>query len=414
MTWSRAVVLSATLLLMGCAADAGPAPAPPMPPSSSMRDDAGAPDRSAEIPVSADGGLSPDLASMTPSDAAASGDGAAAGEAGVTVVSLFENPLAPLPTNLKDVGLFAAFPRTDQVDPRAFAFEPRYPLYSNGLDKARYVVLPAGTKIDTSTRDSWDFPVGTLLFKTFGFKDPASDGALKPVETRLIRRVANTGAIEAQWQFKVWEWNADATEATLLEGRRRTPREVLVGGQTITHNIPRLGDCWSCHIANKSPVIGFDELRLNHGVGSAQETLLQQVVAKGWLTTAPQTPFLEVPSGRNPLEKQVLEYATANCVHCHNGVQETREPGQRYAALDLTPARLVASTVNQMTMTSGTAPGVRVVPGDPARSILLLALRAVDNPDANTEVKPMPLVGVDRADQTAIDLFQRWITALPR
>jgi hypothetical protein len=329
-------------------------------------------------------------------------------------VSLFDNPLAAPPADLKDVGLFTSFPDVTKVDPRAFYFEPRYPLYSNGLDKARYAVIPQGKKIDTTVRDSWDFPVGSLLFKTFSYKDPAAGGASKPVETRLVRRVADTGNPEIQWEFYVWEWNAEGTAATLLDGRRRTPRQVPVGGQTITHNIPRRGDCWSCHIANKSPVIGFDELRLNHTVAMAPQTLLAQVIAKGWLSNPPAAPFREVTGGRNPLEKQVLEYATANCVHCHNGVTEPREPGQRYPALDLTPARLVPSTVNQMTMTTGTAAGTRIVPGNLMNSILLLALKAVDDPAANMDVKPMPLVGVDRADPVAIDLFQRWIMALPR
>jgi hypothetical protein len=392
-----------------------PPPPPTTPPPTPPRPDAAAVDPPPPPPpdaavVSTDTAAPPD--SAPPTDAIPGTD-ATIGDA-TPAVSLFVDPLAKPPMDLKDVGLFTALPGTDQVNPRAFYFEPRYPLYSNGLDKARYAVLPEGKKIDTTARDSWDFPVGTLLFKTFSFKDPTRGGAAKPVETRLIRRVKAEGPIEEQWEFHVWEWNADATAATLLNGLRRTPREVNVGGQTITHSIPRRGDCWSCHIANKSPIIGFDELRLNHTIAGATQTQLAQVVTKQWLTTAPTAPFATVPNGRNPLEKQVFEYAVANCVHCHNGVTEPREPGQRYPALDLTPTRLVSSTVNVQTMTTGTAPGPRVVPGNPMMSILLLAIRAVDDPMANMEVKPMPLVGVDKADTVAIDLFQRWIMALPR
>jgi hypothetical protein len=396
--------------------EAPPAPPPTTPPPPP-------PPRPDAAPVDPPPPPPPD-AGVTNTDTAAPPDSAPTGDAGSTpdgaggdatpAVSLFNDPLARPPADLKDVGLYTALPGTAEVNPRAFYFEPRYPLYSNGLDKARYAVLPEGTKIDTTVRDSWDFPVGTLLFKTFSFKDPTRGGASKPVETRLIRRVKAEGPIEEQWEFHVWEWNADATAATLLSGMRRTPREVNVGGQTITHNIPRRTDCWTCHIANKSPIIGFDELRLNHTISGAAQTQLAQVVARQWLTRAPTAPFASVPNGRNPLEKQVLEYATANCVHCHNGVAEPREPGQRYAALDLTPGNLVRDTVSRPTMSTGTASGTRVIPGDPMRSILLLAIKAVDDPMANMEVKPMPLVGVDKADPVAIDLFQRWIMALPR
>jgi hypothetical protein len=392
----------------------GPAPQPPppaMPPPA--RSDA-APSPPPPPPPTPDSGSVTEVdAGMPPDSGAPATDGGTGGDA-APAVSLFVDPLAAPPTNLKDVGLFTAFPDLTKVDPRAFPFVPRYPLYSNGLDKIRFAVLPPNTKIDTTTRDSWDFPVGTLMFKTFTFKDPARGGADRPVETRLIRRVSAMGPIEEQWEFRVWEWNEEGTAATLLDGRRRVPRQVAVGGQMFMHNIPSKQDCWKCHIANKSPVIGFDELRLNHTLPGNPQSLLQQVVAKQWLTRPPMAPFLEVTGGRNATERQVLEYAQANCVHCHNGVREPREPGQRYADLDLTPAVLVRSTVNQMTMSTGTAPGVRVLPGDPMRSILFLALRAVDDPTVSTEVKPMPLVGVDRSDRTAIDLFQRWIMALPR
>ncbi len=410
-------LISAFLAAVGCQTTPEPAPPPPpaMPPA---KLDAGRPPDPPPPPPPA----TPDSGGVTTTDAGAPPDtspptgtdgGPGGGDTAPPPVSLLVNPLAPPPADLKDVGLFTQLPDLTKVDPRAFYFEPRYPLYSNGLDKVRYAVLPEGKKINTTVRDSWDFPVGTLLFKTFTFKDPARGGASRPVETRLIRRVSDTGAIETQWEFHVWEWNEAGTAATLIDGKKRVPRMVAVGGQMFTHNIPKRGDCWSCHIANKSPVIGFDELRLNNRVGAATQTLLQQVIDKQWLSNPPPAPFLEVMGGRNATEKQVLEYATANCVHCHNGVREPREPGQRYPDLDLTPGRLVGEVVNKMTLTAGTAAGIRVVPGNPMNSILLLALKAVADPTANSEVKPMPLVGVDRADQTAIDLFQRWIMALP-
>ena len=94
--------------------------------------------------------------------------------------------------NLKDVGLFPAFPDMTQVHPRAVGFKPRHELWSNGLGKARFAILPDGQKINSSTRDAWDFPIGTLFFKTF-FQDPGAGGKQRPVETRLIRRKATTG-----------------------------------------------------------------------------------------------------------------------------------------------------------------------------------------------------------------------------
>ena len=40
---------------------------------------------------------------------------------------------------------------------------PRYPLWSDGAEKQRYLSLPPGTQIDTSNMDDWKFPVGTRV-----------------------------------------------------------------------------------------------------------------------------------------------------------------------------------------------------------------------------------------------------------
>jgi hypothetical protein len=230
----------------------------------------------------------------------------------------------------------------------------------------------------------------------------------------LVRRLATTGELQDQWGFEVWEWNAEGTAATLADIKKRIPRQVTIGGETFTHNIPSIKDCWNCHLARTSGILGFEELRLNwRGTATTGPTLLDQVNTKGWLTRAPMAPIPSV-TGRNPTEVLALEYIQANCAHCHNGDKEIHEPGANYPALDLRYANAVGATVNTMTMTAGTVGGTRVVPGNPMNSVLFLAVLAVMNPTANTEVKPMPLVGVDRMDPQAVTLLRNWIMQLPR
>ena len=79
------------------------------------------------------------------------------------------------------------------------------------------------------------------MFKTFSFKDPANGGKDKPVETRLIRRIADTGKVTEQWQFAVWEWNAAGDAATLVNEDRflnPIPREVTVEGENHARDFP--------------------------------------------------------------------------------------------------------------------------------------------------------------------------------
>ena len=165
-------------------------------------------------------------------------------------------------------------------------------------------------------------------------------------------------------------------------------------------------------MANRSPIIGFDELRLNSKLETADPgTQLDKVIANKWLTTAPVAPLAEV-KGRTPLELSVLEYFQANCSHCHNGLQTPLKPGSRYPQLDLRYDKAVAQTVGISTMTVGTASGTRIIPKDPAKSVLIQAMRAVANPLAMPDVKPMPLVGVDRMDKKAVEMIEQWINTL--
>ena len=330
---------------------------------------------------------------------------------GGVATTLIDDPLVvTLPASLKDTGAFPAFPDVDQLHPRAYAFKPKHELWSNGLGKARFAVLPVDKKIDSTIRDAWDFPVGALFFKTF-FQEPGAAGKPRPVETRLIRRLATTGEPQEQWEFSVYRWNDMGTDAALAEIRNRIPVQVTAGGATFMHDIPKRGDCWNCHVANKAPIIGFDELRLNVALPGKAQTQLQEVIAKGWLTQAPATPFAEITDS-NPTQRAVKEWIHGNCAHCHNK-ELPLEPGARYPELDLRWDKFMADAINKRTMTVGTAGGVRIVPGRPLQSILFLAVEGPMNSANNSEVKIMPPVGVNVTDKQAIATLRQWITSLP-
>ena len=332
-------------------------------------------------------------------DTGTSGDA----EVGGAAKSLVENPLAAVPTDLKDTGVFPAFPDTTKVHPKAYYFEPRYPLYSNLLDKHRVMVLPEGKKIDTTKRDQWQFPVGTLFFKTFYDKTEGK----RPIETRLIRRIVETGTQKEQWEFNVYEWSEDGKTASLLNIRNPKDRMVNVGGAApITHSIPSRINCQECHLANYTPIIGFDELRLNGPLAGQTKTQLQDVIDKSFLSAAPTAPFANI-TATEPKLKWVLEYMHANCGHCHNGGTETPENITR--VYDLRAASFLASTIRQPTV-GRTKSGMRIVPGRPDQSILFEAFARESN---DTELNRMPRVGVNVADKDAVARLRDWIMTLP-
>lgn len=330
-------------------------------------------------------------------------DGGGTGGDGAAGANLFDNPLAPLPMDLKDVGLFPAFPDQSRVNARAYLFAPRYALWSNGLDKVRYIVLPQGQKINTANREQWDFPVGTLFFKTFSFPDPAMGGKMRPVETRLIRRVLPTGPRKEQWEFSVYEWSEDGRSATLLNIRNPKDRQVTIGGQMITHEIPSRLACQECHIANFTAVIGFDELRLNAALAGQTKTQLQDVIDKQWLTVPPAAPHAQIVD-TDPARKWIREYMHGNCGHCHNGGMTTESITRVY---DLRHNAFVMNTVNKMT-DGRTLPGTRIIPGNPDESRLWQALAR----QQVAELKEMPPIGVQAADMEAVEKLRQWIVSL--
>ena len=319
--------------------------------------------------------------------------------------TLLDNPLMPMPPeSLADVGLYTQMSNLDAIDDRVMYFKPKYELWSNGLKKRRYLLLPEGTQVDTSVRDAWQFPVGTLVFKTFSSTD--AQGVEAPVETRLIRKVRADGVdVTADWEFWTYQWNPELTGATLTDPERRVNVEALVLGAPVEHQIPRRGDCFNCHVGNPTAIIGFDELRLNAPLEGQVETQLEQAMARGLLSAMPPQPWVDV-TDPDPLQARVFQYIAGNCLHCHNGLERV-ETSARYPELDLHPEMVIQNTCNIEQMTVGSKAGLRIVPGSPEESILFLAVERVD-----PEVQVMPLVGVQQVDTDAVEMFREWITAM--
>jgi hypothetical protein len=353
---------------------------------------AGKPDGAA---VPADGGgpnTSADAAPPATADCAAAGAG-----------SLFCNTLGALPKTMKETGLFPGLPDFTKHPASLREYVPDPPLWSDGLDKQRFMLLPEGTKIDNSDSKRWDFPVGTVFIKTFF--DEGGTGH-RPIETRILRRIAGPDAFD-QYDYNVYQWRPDGSDADLLDiegGRTSVMITIKSLGAPFVHQIPSRPDCQQCHDANAkvaSDFIGFDEIRLNSRLtAGAAHTQLADFAPL--FTQAPPATPLEItdPDARLLRIKRLV---FGNCVHCHNG-------GRLF---DLHPDMFVANTVGKMVEASGiTAPAgwLRVVPGKPEMSILFVETRGTMLP---TGLKAMPPVGVAVADAAAVADLKAWIMALP-
>jgi hypothetical protein len=284
----------------------------------------------------------------------------------------------PLPLLLSEVGAFTDVPLRDPVL-ELTPYEPRFPLFSNGLEKERLLYLPPGAQIDPRS-SSWSFPVGTVLLKSFVF-----EGA--PIETRLLFRR------EAGWEYAVYRWREDGLEAELLEGN--WPLEPAVLPDATDHVIPARLDCRTCHETSEETV-GTPVL----GVGPYQTN---EVLAASQLFVSP--PKVEPVAGRFAAETAALGYFIGNCVTCHTGGDATN------AAFSLFPEDALSETVGVETEAE-TAEGIRVVAGDPEASVLFIGVVLAPESDYEGPFKAMPPIGLTRVDPAAEPILRAWINGL--
>jgi mono/diheme cytochrome c family protein len=277
---------------------------------------------------------------------------------------------AGLPETLRDTGF---------EDGGLRAFAPRYPLWTDGASKRRWIRLPEGAAIDASDLDAWQFPVGTKLWKEFAF-----DG--RKVETRYLERRASG------WVFATYLWNDAQTEATLAP-----PRGLTVGA----HAIPSEADCHTCHEQGSTPVLGFSAIQL---AGELPALVQDGVVDGVSVSTLARPPRI---AARSELERDALGYLHAHCGHCHRPEGALRSVGMFLAyPVGAEPAPAVATTVGVKSHVTVDGASVRIAPGAPDASVLLARMRS------RNAATQMPPLGTHQVDDAAVRLVAAWIEQL--
>lgn len=120
------------------------------------------------------------------------------------------------------------------------------PLWSDGAVKQRWMSIPEEAQIVAEADGDFDFPVGTVLVKSFAFDDT-------PVETRLLIRHSDGG-----WAGYSYEWLDDGSDAVLLETGKT---KVLPNGLTWT--FPSRTQCLICHTSEAGFALGPELAQLN-------------------------------------------------------------------------------------------------------------------------------------------------------
>jgi hypothetical protein len=302
------------------------------------------------------------------------------------------DPNAPLtgPEHLSDTGLYADFAARRLTD-GLIPLVPRYPLWSDGAEKSRYLLLPKGGRIDTHDMNDWRFPVGTKVWKEFKL-----DGRL--VETRLLEKRREPD--EGGWFQMSYVWTDDESDALA------TPDGVK-GAHGTTYEVPAQKDCGSCHYKGEKPTIGISAIQLSTRADGGEPTITS-LTAGGALSDPPTGTF--TPPGQGVV-RDALGYLFGNCSYCHDSRSAAAADVKVFMNLSVTDAApedtqayktLVGQPIHHF---PDVGLGGLVVPGMPDKSLVYYRM---DRRDA----AQMPPIITHQVDDAGVATIAAWITGL--
>ncbi len=303
------------------------------------------------------------------------------------------------------------------------------PLFTDYAHKLRTIWMPKGMSAAYREGDVLEFPIGTIISKTF-YYPVGSDGTVlkakdsqpvtqntglnltahKLIETRLLVRR------EAGWEPLSYVWNADETDAKLtrIGAILKLTLKDIDTETDFNYVVPNINQCAGCHAPNNttreiSP-IGPKPRHLNDDYVYAGGAMNQidKLIQIGFLGETPKI------RPRNAIWTDVSEtveararaYLDANCTHCHNPVGPADTSG-----LHLNPENksLPHLGICKNAVAAGGGTGGRkydIMPGEPENSIMIYRMASRD------PGKMMPELGRSLTDKEGVQLLEAWIAAM--
>ena len=308
------------------------------------------------------------------------------------------------------------------------------PLFTDYAHKLRTIWMPKGVSAKYDPSDTFDFPVGTVISKTFYYprastgktgdvartydstRDFAGEGLdldnVHLVETRiLVRR-------ESGWAAIPYVWKDDQSDAELARTGAVLPLTLVADGgerEDFNYVVPDESQCKSCHaqdwVSRQIHPIGPKARHLNrdYRYAGGEENQLAHLMKVGYLTGAPapaQAPRnADWMDDKAPLDARARAYLDINCGHCHNpkGAANTTgltldvsAPEDRHLGLCKPPVAAGRGTGDHL---------FDIVPGAPDDSILPYRM------EASEPGVMMPELGRSTVHREGVALIKAWIAA---
>jgi uncharacterized repeat protein (TIGR03806 family) len=340
-----------------------------------------------------------------------------------------------VPAKLSEWGVVFASGTSLELNEGVIPFSLNTPLFTDYALKLRTVWMPAGTSAKYLADGPMDFPVGTIISKTFHYEKAAGfssadyrvakadrEATLDDlggidldhyllVETRLLVHYADG------WKALPYVWNANQDEAFLeIAGDIRKIELVdSAGSNEFIYVVPDSNQCAGCHVTDHASKrlqpIGPKAWQLNRqydygaSIANQLEHWEKLGILSGLTAERPAAVSWSAP-GNASLDQRARAYLDINCAHCHNASGSADTSG-----LDL---HLNASTGREFGICKppvavGRGSGDRpydIFPGHPDDSILLYRMQRTE-PDI-----AMPELGRSTVHTEAVALIRQWISAM--
>jgi len=322
-----------------------------------------------------------------------------------------------------------------RLNDRVVPYDLNTPLFSDYALKLRTIWLPDGGAAVYNDSRELDFPIGTIISKTFHYEKSAQwsehrfavvkadrESSLNAsghldlndyvlVETRLLVRY------ESGWQAFPYVWNATQDEAFLEVAGEQINIELVdaLGSETIAYIVPDTNQCGGCHTPDHSSrqlrPLGPKAWQLNREYSWWGDPVSQ---LHHWVATGLLQPFDSTPPrgsrwsepGDDSLEQRAKAYLDSNCAHCHNaaGAADTSA-----LHLDIGAAVDRHYGVCKTPVAVGRGSGDRpydIYPGRPDDSILVYRMQHSDPAIA------MPELGRGSVHVEGVRLIRDWVSGM--
>jgi len=335
------------------------------------------------------------------------------------------------PTLLSDWNVLHISNDTLVLNERVIPYDLNTPLFTDYARKFRTIWMPEGVRAKYHETATFNFPVGTIISKTFYYPSEAGSKVyrtdamhqenqpealdlkkVKLIETRILARRTEG------WVALPYVWNEDETEAVLKRTGDIKRLELIDASgkaEPFPYVVPNTNQCAGCHATNATTrtiePIGPKARHLNKDYihNNMQVNQLDKLAEAGFLSDVPGTrPKLSNWMDSSvSVDERARAYLDINCAHCHNKVGPADTSGLHFEPETAFGAHL---GICKTSIAAGAGTGGRafdIIPGNPDASILTYRL------DSDDPAIMMPELGRSTIHHEGVELLKKWISEMP-